>query len=324
VSSLEVADGVVAAATAAATLAAMVAALWWCDRSERDPLLWLGAATVGGTVTGFMAAVAGASLAASGRGVSAGWSLELVDLGPRWLVQVLVVSLTVALARQLDSPTDALIYGTAVGAGVGIGVSLHGTVFAAGPVLGPVNEVLLHCLSGATLGGCLGGARFTGRWPARLGYVAGGLGLSAGVHLLAPLLRGVVHSGLASGGLAPGLVMLATCAGLLLCSVALVLRAEQRTLSSRLGEEVALGVLPRWVVDVVPFYRRRVRSAWWPRRDERTLLTRRLTRLAYRKQALGDLAPEQLEGLELVRLRQRLRTMLESPAADSLQSRDTG
>ncbi|MEN8164448.1 MAG: hypothetical protein ABFS37_09990, partial [Acidobacteriota bacterium] len=81
-----------------------------------------------------------------------------------------------------------------------------------------------------------------------------------------------------------------------------------------LSEEVALGVLPGWAGRVIPYYRRRVRADWWPSRQERIVISRLLTRLAFRKHALaarGDSA--NIEGLEVVRLRATIQGILGKP-----------
>ena len=80
-----------------------------------------------------------------------------------------------------------------------------------------------------------------------------------------------------------------------------------------MAEEVELDVVPAWVLEVIPYYRRRIRSEWWPSRQERTVLARLLTRLAFRKHAVKRLpvAESQIAGLEIVRLRQRIRAMLQ-------------
>jgi hypothetical protein len=102
--------------------------------------------------------------------------------------------------------------------------------------------------------------------------------------------------------------------------LAAFLRSEQRILKRQLAEEVALQLAPPWVVDVIPYYRRRVRGDWWPNRAERTVIARLLTRVAFRKQALRHLPRNEaaIASLEVVRLRQRLRAILSpvTPADD--------
>jgi hypothetical protein len=96
-------------------------------------------------------------------------------------------------------------------------------------------------------------------------------------------------------------------------TLALFLHSEQRILKRQLGDEVALGLLPSWVLDVLPYYRRRIRANWWPSRSERTVIARLLTRMAFRKQALRHLPPAEaaIASLEVVNLRQRLREILD-------------
>jgi len=90
------------------------------------------------------------------------------------------------------------------------------------------------------------------------------------------------------------------------------LQWEHQILRRELSDEVRLGVLPPWVADTIPYYRRRVRADWWPRRRERTVIARLLTRLAFRKHAVGRLPDREadLAGLEVLRLRQRVRAIL--------------
>ncbi len=87
---------------------------------------------------------------------------------------------------------------------------------------------------------------------------------------------------------------------------------EHHILKTQLAEEVSLQLAPEWVLDIIPYYRRRVRSGWWPSRNERTVLSRLLTRIAFRKHAVRHLPPDEaaIASLEVVQLRQRLRMIL--------------
>ena len=98
-----------------------------------------------------------------------------------------------------------------------------------------------------------------------------------------------------------------------IAALALVLHSEHRILKRQLGDEVELGLVPSWVLDVIPFYRRRIRANWWPSRRERTVIARLLTRVAFRKHALRNLPPGEaaMASLEVVKLRQRLREILD-------------
>ena len=96
------------------------------------------------------------------------------------------------------------------------------------------------------------------------------------------------------------------------------LESERRIITDQLRDEVELGVLPDWVVEVIPSYRRRIRSDWWLDRRERAVISRLLTRLAFTKHSVSRLPVERsrLAGLEVVWLRERARRILGAPVAD--------
>jgi hypothetical protein len=87
---------------------------------------------------------------------------------------------------------------------------------------------------------------------------------------------------------------------------------EGRIIGRELGEEVSLDVVPPWVAEIIPHYRRRIRPGWWPLRPERIVLAGLLTRLAFRKHAMDLLPPAEarVAGLEVVQLRARVRRLL--------------
>jgi hypothetical protein len=89
-------------------------------------------------------------------------------------------------------------------------------------------------------------------------------------------------------------------------------------LKRQLADEVALSMAPAWILDVIPFYRRRLRSDWWPLRNERTVISRLLTRIAFRKHALRHIPQDEaaIASLEVVRLRQRIRSILNPAPGD--------
>jgi len=90
------------------------------------------------------------------------------------------------------------------------------------------------------------------------------------------------------------------------------LRSEHGILKRQLSDEVRLATAPAWVAEVIPYYRRRLNSEWWPRRSERTVISRLLTRIAFRKHALRHLPQSEasIASLEVVQLRQRIREIL--------------
>jgi hypothetical protein len=100
---------------------------------------------------------------------------------------------------------------------------------------------------------------------------------------------------------------------LYVAALAVFLHSEHRILKRQLADEVKMAMVPSWVQDVIPYYRRRVRGNWWPSRGERTVISRLLTRVAFRKHAIQRLpsADAAIASLEIVKLRQRLREILD-------------
>ena len=96
-------------------------------------------------------------------------------------------------------------------------------------------------------------------------------------------------------------------------ALGLVLHSEHRILNKQLGDEVELGTIPSWLLEVIPYYRRRIRTNWWPSRSERTVIARLLTWVAFRKHAIQNLPPGSaaIASLEVVKLRQRLREIFD-------------
>lgn len=318
----------------AALLLLVVLAVWFVDRYDREPLHMVAAVFLWGAAVAPTAAILilravepfleGAAIGAQPL-VGVGIAGPLVEEAVKALGIVLVVLLT----RNFDNPTDGMVYGTAAGLGfavtenslygIGLGatvpfdgqgvlvLSLGRTLFSAG----------VHAVSSATFGGFLGFALLSRRRALRFVWAVVGL-------LVATVLHGSWNAALVLAGpfAAPGrlrswlLVVPVVYAGYLLV-LAAFLHSEQRILKRQLAEEVALHLAPPWVLDVIPYYRRRVRGDWWPNRAERTVIARLLTRVAFRKQALRRLPKDEaaIASLEVVRLRQRLRAILAPPAA---------
>jgi RsiW-degrading membrane proteinase PrsW (M82 family) len=235
------------------------------------------------------------------------------------------VLLVVLLTRDFDNPTDGFVYGTAVGlgfavtensiygigtgAGLGIGdllkLAVGRTVFSAG----------LHALASATFGGFLGHAVLTRRRWLRGAWVAIGLLAAATLHGAWNATLLMVGPFTPGGGLRGWLVVLPMLYAGYVLILAAFLQSEHRILKRQLSEEVALSLAPAWVAEVIPYYRRRLRSDWWPLRNERTVISRLLTRIAFRKHALRNISQQEaaIASLEVVRLRQRLRAILAPP-----------
>jgi len=322
VTQLDIVALLAALALSTVLLVAVVAAVWWFDRYDREPLHLVAGVFLWGALAAPVFAVAGCSAIGVGLGFSS--TSMVVWVGPLFeeLTKAVGVVLVVIFSREFDNPTDGLVYGTAAGLGFAATENLFYTVGGAG---GPAIEGTLllvlvrtalaagiHAVSTATLGGCLGFAylsrRHGERWMWSLIGLLGAVAIHSGWNFM--LLR--LESGGDTISIARWFVAVPALYALYLVALTIFLRSEQRILCCELAEEVEFDVFPEWVVDVIPYYRHRIRSEWWPSRRERTVLSRLLTRLAFRKYAVKRL-PEgesQLAGLEVVRLRQRIRAML--------------
>ena len=314
----------------AAILLIVVALVWWVDRYDREPLhlvvmvfLWgasaapLVSVTVFGVIDRLLSGVEETTTVAL-------ISLGLVTPMVEELSKAVAVVLVVVFSSKFDNPTDGVVYGTAVGLGFAVsenvmygisaGVHLHN---AAGILVLVVGRTLLsagvHAVSSATFGGFLGHAVMSGRLAKKIIWAATGLLAAIVLHgswNLALVRYGPVGE---SGAPRLWLAALPVLYVIYILTLALFLHSEHRILKRQLGDEVALGLVPSWVLEVIPFYRRRVRANWWPSRSERTVIARLLTRVAFRKHALRNLPPGDaaIASLEVVKLRQRLREILD-------------
>jgi RsiW-degrading membrane proteinase PrsW (M82 family) len=322
VSGSELTALILALALSTSLLLSVVAVVWWFDRYDREPLHLIIGIFLWGAMAAPVLSVAACSTA--GAVFSPDSLILVVGLGPllEEVMKAAGIVLVVVLSREFDNPTDGLVYGTASGLGfaatenlvysvVGTGEAVvHGTLLMV--VIRTASTAGIHALSSAFFGGCLGFGHLSRGRVERLSWALGGLtgavALHSGWNLL--LLRLEVIGEVPQ--LTPWFVALPALYVLYIATLSLFLRSEQRILSQELAEEVALGVVPPWVCHVIPFYRRRIRSGWCQSRRERTVLARLLTRLAFRKHAVGRLPKDEadLAGLEIVRLRQRIRDMI--------------
>lgn len=320
----------------AVVLGLVVLLVWWLDRYEREPLGLVFLAFVWGAVAApFLSLVGelpvrGLILPSQGPYLSSVAGAVLAAPFIEELAKGVGLFLLVGLSRNVDNATDGMVYGTAVGLGFATAENvLYGLSAAMAGGAGAVVSLMLgrtilsagiHALSTSLLGGALGAARLAASWPRRFGLALAGLvgavGVHAGWNLALVRLQLFGRTGAETG------VVILAAVFLELCFVVVFFVAtamDHRILLRELSEEVELGVLPAWVAEIIPFYRRRIRGAWWPSRQERTVLCRLLTRLAFRKHALRRVTGEDrdLAGLEVVQLRKRLREILGSRDAST-------
>jgi RsiW-degrading membrane proteinase PrsW (M82 family) len=322
VSVLEVVALLAALGLSTLLLVAVVAAVWWFDRYDREPLHLVAGVFVWGALAAPVFSVVGCSAVGFGLDLGhlalAGWIGPLVEE----LAKATGILLVVLLSREFDNPTDGLVYGTACGLGFAVTENLCYTVSVVGDsAIDTTLAVVLvrtalaagiHALSSATFGGCIGFATLSRDRMSRIAWAIAGLAgatvIHAGWNLMLLRLQPAGETVL----LTRWFVVVPALYALYLLALVVFLRSEQQILARELAEEVSLEMVPEWVVLVIPYYRRRIRSDWWPSRRERTVLARLLTRLAFRKHAVRRL-PEgesELAGLEVVQLRQRIRRML--------------
>ena len=303
----------IAAIAAPAALLPFAYLVWWLDRYRLYPLArFLAMVALGGAVglllaTRFAADVLpGVDLAGPAMGapnVTAGHAAAIA-LGAGRLALAALAVLVVLLARaRVESPIDGVVFGIAAGVGrarpagwLRAASGGAGAVAAGALALAPV-------VAGAGTGLAGAYARFNPLWPMRIVIAAGGTLAAAGV------VAGVRIAAVASRPwVAPlGLGMA------LLGAVAAALSIELAVTRRELAEEAGLGVVPEWAPEVLARYWRRVRGAWWPRRDERRALSRLLLQLAFRKHQLRHLDDDRatLYSLEVGRLRERARRLFE-------------
>ena len=319
-----------ALAVSSSLLVLVVFAVWWIDRFDREPIhlvalvfLW-GASVAPAASVMSLAALENAlrwDPASSGPGGLAAVSLA----GPfaEELFKAIGVLLVVFLTSKFDNPTDGLVYGTAVGLGfavsenvvygIGTGVAVDTVPMVLLTVVGrTLLSAGIHAVCSAVFGGFLGCAILSRRKLVRFGAVAFGFATAVAIHGLWNFTLTVVGPFAADGSPRSWLIALPALYLLYGATLAAFLLWEHHILKTQLAEEVSLELAPEWVLDIIPYYRRRVRSDWWPSRNERTVLSRLLTRIAFRKHAVRHLPPDEaaIASLEVVQLRQRLRMIL--------------
>ncbi len=320
----------VALAVSAAILLVVVALVWWVDRYDREPIhlvamvfLW-GASAAPLTVI-----LAYPIIVRLLRTIEVSADSGLIGLGLvtpflEEITKAAGVLLVVVFSNKFDNPTDGVVYGTAsglgfavtenvvygIGGGAGAETTLGILILVGGRTLLSAG---VHAICSATFGGFIGYANLCGRRLSKAAWILGGLILATTIHgawNMSLVRFGPVGEG---GGPKPWLATLGVLYLAYPIALALFLSSEHRILKRELASEVELETVPGWVLDVIPYYRKRVRGNWWPSRSERTVISRLLTRMAFRKHALRRLPPGDaaIASLEVVRLRQRLREIFD-------------
>ena len=223
----------------------------------------------------------------------------------------------VSRRSHLESPLDGLVSGLAAGCGMALGGLVVPAAWAQDGLLEAWLGVVTLLSAGVAVGLGVGWARL------RVGMVRQLLAVLVGatVALAALVLPAASAAAVAALRWHPagwgwaGIVALIVSLPLLVAGAFgwLLLRFEQRLVRRRLEEEAAFGVLPAWLPSLAASPVRRSNPTWWPRRDERQTLNRMLCELAIKKERVTALDADaaRVYGLEVGRLRQRLRTLLD-------------
>ena len=258
-----------------ALLLTVVAFVWFLDRYDREPIhmvvaVFLWGASAAPTIAVFTLSTLTRVVSDAGVYLSplayAGVATPLIEETAKAVGIILIVLLT----SEFDNPTDGFVYGTAAGLGFAVtenyiyGVGVGSAMGVGDLLILTIGRTFLaagvHGLASATFGGFLGHALLTRRRWLRAAWIATGLVAAAALHggwnatlmLVGPFERG--------GGLQTWLVILPALYAVYALVFAGFLHSEHTILKRQLGDEVALSLAPAWVVDVIPYYRRRMRD----------------------------------------------------------------
>jgi RsiW-degrading membrane proteinase PrsW (M82 family) len=310
--------------------------VWWLDRYDREPLRLVVA--VFGWGASFAVAISFMALSGLASVLMESRFPEVVSVivgtasapGIEETAKAIGVLLIVMLTNEFDNPIDGIVYGTSVGLGFAATENILYSLGTVSAYPGDTARMLIviagrtvmtagvHAVCSACFGGFLGHAMLTGRLRQRTAWTVAGLFTAILLHTAWNIALADFGPVGESGTPRVWLLVLPGLYLVYLAIVAVFLKSEHRILLHQLEEEVNLGLAPSWVLDIIPYYRRRVRNDWWPSRKERTVIARLLTRLAFRKQALRNLPENRsaVASLEIVRLRQRVREVL-GPAIEA-------
>lgn len=304
---------------------AFLAAIWWLDRYDREPVWLLTAVFVWGAVGAILLALP-TSLVVH---VSLLQALTLLE-APMWLLERVAVVLVAPMAeepakglvlslvlfnRHFDNMTDGFVYGAAAGLGFGMTENLwyYLTLSSDLPTLGSTIVVrtlysaIMHATATAILGASLGHARFRGV-PALIGWGAVGLAGAMGVHGVWNVLASAPSQQL----WVADLVLLPIEVALVFAVFQLCLFDESRTIRAELADEVERGVLPPAHPSILASWGQRSRTGWLPPHVDHDHYVRVATDLAMRKRQrreLGARAPL-FYAAEIYRLRAELTELL--------------
>lgn len=303
---------------------AALAALWWLDRYEREPVWLLLLVFAWGAVGAVSLAMFGSFVVMMP--VSMLFGATIANHTGTVLIAPLVEEPTKALilplvarSRHFDGAVDGFVYGGATG--LGFAMTENFLYFVESAVEGDVAAwigtvairtffaAMMHATASSLVGACVGWGLYRGRPATALG---GLLGL-----LLAMTVHGIwnglltAEQVLGANGVLFGTGLLVLPAEILVAFLVFqaCLWEEGRTIRRELQEEVALGTLPAQHVPILASTWRRQRRGWLRVGVHRSSYVRDATTLAFRRLQARSLHGPRYEACmaQILQIRAQLR-----------------
>lgn len=310
-----------------------LAAVWFFDRHEREPL-WLFLLTFAwGAIGGVIFAMIGSTALQVPLTFALGASLA--DQYSAVLIAPLVeeptkaaILFAIMFSRHFDNATDGFVYGAAAGLGFGMTENFlyFLTVAASGDVWGWMFTVVIrtffsavmHACATSCVGAMLGFARFRGiGW--KIVAVPIGFGVAMGIHAL---WNGMLTAGelFAQDWMSwANFAMFIGEFAIIIVVFQLALWDERATIRRELADEVKEGLLPLAHAKAIGSYFRRSRPGWVPKGIPQRHYVRAVTTLALRKHQSRNCSKRSYAFYadEVVRLRREVSSLLKlaHPAA---------
>ncbi len=317
-----------------------LAAIWWLDRYDREPIWLIGLTFLWGAIGSVLAAVAVSLLAqviiAMGLGVltaTLGIDTEAANAiaGPVLVAPLVeepakaLILLYVIWNRHFDNMTDGFVYGAAAGLGFGMTENLMYFVTVTEDVaawgmtvfIRTFYSALMHATATAIVGAAMGFARFRGCLALWVSSTVG-MGVAMTVHALWNGLITIEEVLGGSGGLFMLDLMLFPLEVLGVFVVFQVcLLEESWTIRRELQEEADKGRIPPEHPAIISSWFRRLGKGWVPSGVDPDLYVLTTTNLAMRKKQIRQMGTEAPAFYrdEVDRLRRQVELLLKATRA---------
>jgi RsiW-degrading membrane proteinase PrsW (M82 family) len=302
-----------------------LAAIWWLDRYDREPIPLVAATFIWGAGGGVALAIVGSVIGSTVLQLAVGQSsaniLSPVVIAPLFEepTKALVLFL-VARSKHFDNTTDGFVYGAAAGLGFGMTENfMYFTQIAmSGSVLAWAQNVfartfysaIMHATATAFVGAAIGWSRWR-RIEIHLLAIVGGFAVAMGIHALWNGLLVVDQFTWISTAQLNFLLFpleAATIIGLFLACV----WSEKRVIRRHLTAEARAGTLPLQHVPILTSYIRRGKRGWLQPPISQEDYVKTATKLAFRLEQSQTAPAKKRQSYvnEANELRTRLRSML--------------